>query len=586
MVSDCTVADCGTVVQYLRRTARARPDAVSLRWRDGSGGYDEWTWAEYAERACRVARGLAGIGVRRGERVVLMLDNEPAFHLADTASMLAGCTPVSVYNSAAPNQIAYVADHCGASTAVVSVRYLPAFLRARKEMSTLRRLVVVGDGGDRPLDAIAFDQLLAAEPIDLDDAVRRVTPDDLATLVYTSGTTGRPKGVMIRHRNICASLDNWLGALGSEMTGWRLISYMPMAHIAERTLFSHYMHLREGTEVTTCDQLALFDDYLLDVRPDFAYLPPRLLEKMRSSIFAGLDEAERTELDVLLEASCTDPGHPLLERIRVRLGLDRCRVLLTGAAPISPDVFAFFVALGLPLSECYGMTECCGGATWSPGDPRPGTVGRALPGVEIRLADEDAGTNGAGEVLLRGRNVVTGYLDNPEANAELFDDDGWLRTGDVGVFDDDGYLRIVDRKKDIIITAGGLNVSPVSVENELKAHRLVAAACVAGDGRRYLVALLVLDVAEAAGWATANGHPVTDADELARLPSLRAELERWVGQVNEKFARPEQVKRFHLVTGEWGTETGELTPTLKLRRRAVLDKYAREIDQLYAPSSE
>ncbi|HEY1974043.1 MAG TPA: AMP-dependent synthetase/ligase [Pseudonocardia sp.] len=580
-----------TLPRYLRRTVENRPGAVALRWRDGAGGYASWSWTRYAELSCRVAAGLRAAGVRPGDRVVLLIGNEPAFHLADTGAMLVGATPVSVYNTAAASQIVFVANHCGASVAVVAARFLETFRRVQGSIPTLRRVIVVSDANgsvDAVAGAVPFDELLSADPLDFDAAVERVDPEDLATLVYTSGTTGAPKGVMIRHRNVCASLESWTRALGTSMTGWRFISYMPMAHIAERALFSHYMHLREGTEVSTCPDVALFSDYLLDVRPDFAYLPPRLLEKMRSSVYSRYASgAARTELDAELDTALraslggANTDSPILDAVRTDLGLEQCRVLLTGAAPIPVAVFDFFLALGLPLSECYGMSECTGGASWSPRAPKAGTVGRAVPGVDIRLAPD-------GEILLNGANVVSGYLDNPAATAAAFTEDGWLRTGDIGSFDDEGYLRIIDRKKDLIITSGGHNVSPVSLENRLKAHPLLSNACVVGDRRRYVAALLVLDLNAALRWmrevdgTEAGTEAGTEVSDLSAHPGLLAELERWVSEVNADFARPEQIKRFRLLAADWTSDGGELTPTMKLRRQVVADRYAEEIEALYA----
>jgi long-chain acyl-CoA synthetase len=580
-----------TIAAHFLRTSTALADRVALRWRSGDQ-FSTWTWAEYVDRACRLAAGLRAVGLNRGERVLLMLRNQPEFHIADLGAVLAGATPVSAYNSLAPGQIEYLANDCVATIAVVGVEFLDRFAAALPGLPLLRHVVVVGD---RPAfvgtrTASSFEDLLGHEPLDLKLAAAQVGPDDLATVIYTSGTTGHPKGVMVRHRNVCASLENWLGAMGTSMEGWRVISYLPMAHVAERTLFSHYMHVVEGSEVTTCPDPAQFGEYLTTVRPDFAYCPPRLLEKMHEGIWADLagDDAGRSALSETLEmgrkmlslrGSGAEPDVALAEAwkraeceviapIRARLGLDRCRILLTGAAPISAEIFEFYFALGLPLSECYGLSECTGGATWTPAAPRPGTVGKALPGVELRLLED-------GEILLRGRNVVSGYLNKPKATAETFDADGWLHTGDVGVLDEDGYLKIVDRKKDLIITSGGQNIAPSALEGALKGMPLISQACVIGDGRRYVAALIVLD--------TVVAKTVASSPDLAADPAVLAAVQYEVDEVNAHFARVEQIKRFHLLTEEWLPGSDELTPTMKLRRREIHRKYAHVIDSLYGP---
>jgi long-chain acyl-CoA synthetase len=578
-----------TVAAHFLRTSTNLADRVALRWRSGDE-FSEWTWAEYADRACRVAAGLRGVGLNRGERVLLMLRNQPEFHIADMGTVLAGGTPVSAYSSLAPGQIAYLANDCGATVAVITAEFLDRFTAALPDLPLLRHVVVVGDTADfvGNRTASSLEDLLGHEPLDLKLAAAHVGPDDLATVIYTSGTTGHPKGVMVRHRNVCASLENWLGAMGTSMQGWRVISYLPMAHVAERTLFSHYMHVVEGSEVTTCPDPVQFGEYLTVVRPDFAYCPPRLLEKMHEGIWAGLagDHAGQSALTETLElgrkllalrVAGSEPDEALVEAwkrsedkviapIRDRLGLDRCRILLTGAAPISPEIFEFYSVLGLPLSECYGLSECTGGATWTPTAPRAGTVGKALPGVELRLLED-------GEILLRGANVVSGYLNKPEATAETFDADGWLHTGDVGVLDDGGYLKIVDRKKDLIITSGGQNIAPSALEGALKGMSLISQACVVGDGRRYVAALIVLDTIAAK--AVANGV------DLATDEAVLAAVQREVDEVNAQFARVEQIKRFHVLTEEWLPGSDELTPTMKLRRREIHTKYAALIDSLY-----
>jgi len=556
------------------KTANRRADLTALRWRTADGGWGELTWREYAEQAARVAGGLTALGVQRGERVVLMLRNRPEFHVADMAVLLTGATPISIYNSSSPDQIQYLASHSDAVVAVVEdVDFLERFLKVRPELAGLRNVVVLEDpDGLAPEDVVRFDSLLAADPVDLEAAASAVKPDDLATVIYTSGTTGPPKGVMLSHFNIIWTTESTRRAIGVPVEGFRLVSYLPMAHVAER-MVTHYFHVLDGTEVTSCPDPGQLAPYLRDVRPNYFFAVPRVWEKLYAGVHAALaaDPAKQTAVEQAMEAGAVDALAP----VRAQIGLDDCRVAFSGAAPIPLEVFMFFLKLGLPMSEIYGMSESCGPMTWEPFDVHPGTVGPPIPGCEVKLLDD-------GEVCCRGGNVFQGYLKDPEKTAEVLDEDGWLHSGDIGEFDEDGYLKIVDRKKELIITAGGKNISPANIEAALKAFPLIGQACVIGDMRPYVSALLVLDPEVAPAWAKSRGVDATTMADLARHPDVLAEVERAVAEANARFNRVEQVKRFTVLTEEWLPDSEELTPTMKLKRRGVLTKYADEIDQLYA----
>jgi long-chain acyl-CoA synthetase len=563
-----------TIAGEFAKTATRRADLTALRWRTPDGGWGEWTWRDYAERAARVAGGLAALGVQRGERVVLMLRNRPDFHVIDMGVLLAGATPISIYNSSAPDQIQYLASHSDAVVAIVEdVDFLERFLKVRGEVPTLRNVVILEDpDGVAPDDVVRFDSLLETDAVDLEAAAAAVKPGDLATVIYTSGTTGPPKGVMLSHFNVCWTTESTRRAIGFSVEGFRLVSYLPMAHVAER-MVTHYFHVLDGTEVTSCPDPAQLAGYLRDVRPNYFFAVPRVWEKLYAGVHAALaaDPEKRAGVEKAMEVGAVDALAPL----RAQIGLDDCKVAFSGAAPIPLEVFMFFLKLGLPMSEIYGMSESCGPMTWEPFNVHPGTVGPPIPGCEVKLLED-------GEVCCRGGNVFQGYLKDPEKTAEILDGEGWLHSGDIGVFDDGGYVKIVDRKKELIITAGGKNISPANIEAALKAFPLVGQACVVGDMRPYVVALVVLDPEVAPAWAKAQGVEAPTLADLARHPDVRAEVERIVAEANKHFNQVEQVKRFTVLTEEWLPDSEELTPTMKLKRRGVHTKYAEEIEALYS----
>ncbi len=562
-----------TVTSRFLATVRARPDGVALRWKDGDG-WSAWTFDEYASRACRLASGLAGLGVERGDRVVLMMRNRPDFHVADMAVMLCGGTPISIYNSSAPEQVQYLAGHCHAKVALVEdIGYLERVLKVRSELPALTEVAVIDDpDGLAPDDVRTWEALLQKDPVDFDTAAKVAQPDDLATVIYTSGTTGPPKGVMLDHTNIVWTIESLRMTLAHVATeGRRMVSYLPMAHIAER-MTSHYQGAALGYEVTTCPEGGQVASYLPQVRPEIFFAVPRVWEKVHAGVQAvvAADSAQKQAF----EAALASGDDAVLRPVRELLGLDQVVAAISGAAPVPIEVLKFFRALGVPLAEIYGMSESSGPMTFDAIEVRPGTVGRAIPGCEVRLADD-------GEVVCRGGNVFRGYLDDPKKTADALDDDGWLHSGDIGTFDDDGYLKIVDRKKELIITAGGKNISPANLEAALKAFPLIGQGCVIGDQRPFVTALLVLDPEVAPAWAKQHGIAAGSLLELAEHPDVIAEVDRCVTEANARFSQVEQVKKFKLLGEEWLPDSEELTPTMKLKRRGVHAKHAHEIDALY-----
>jgi long-chain acyl-CoA synthetase len=574
-------------------TVRARPDSVALRSKEGDA-YQTLSYVDYADRATRVAAAFADLGVGHGTRVVMLMRNRPEFHIADIGALLVGATPISIYNSSSAEQISFLAGHCRAEVAVVEAgEFLDRLLSVRDSLPDLRHIVVL-DGA--PEGTVAWEELLTADPVDLESAAHVAAPDDLVTVIYTSGTTGEPKGVMLDHANIVWTIESLRLALPFSSEGFRLVSYLPMAHIAERVT-THYGGVVNGYEVTTCPDLHYLASYLGEARPELLFGVPRTYEKIHSGIRAVLaadpvknEEFDRAlavglEVDAVrvrgdavapeLERAFQDADTSLLGPVRQLLGLDALRIAVTAAAPIPVEILQFFRALGMPLSEMYGLSESSGPATWEAQHVRLGTVGRPIPGVELRLADD-------GEVIMRGGNVFRGYLDDAPQTAAVLDADGWLHTGDIGERDGDGYVRIVDRKKELIITAGGKNISPANLEAALKAQPLIGQAAAIGDGQLYVVALLVLDPDVAPVWAAQHGVTASSLPELASDPEVLAEIGREVDMVNQRFSHSEQIRRFALLGEDWLPDSEELTPTMKLKRRGIAAKYADEIAALYS----
>jgi len=585
-----------TVVTRFRDTVRAHPDRVALRWRDGDL-WHELTWAEYADRACRLAAALDALGVVRGERVVMMMRNRHEFHIADMAVILVGATPVSIYNSSAPEQVQYLASHCGAVVAIVEdIDYLERVLKVRNEIPTLQRLAIIDDDGRAPDDVLRWDALLETAPVDLDTAAEIAQPDDLATIIYTSGTTGPPKGVMLDHANVVWTVESILGCwVDRDPRFSRMVSYLPMAHIAER-MVSYYQGIVGVFEVTTCPEASQLGSYLAEVRPQIMFGVPRIWEKLHAGVLAlaRANPDQQAMLDAALPVGARaaeyrargedlpvdlaaeyEQARPVLAYVQDLLGIDQVVSGISGAAPIPQEVLLFFRALGIDMSEIYGLSETSGPMTWTPFRVHVGTVGPPIPGCEVKLADD-------GEVLSRGGNIFRGYLNDAERTAEVLDADGWFLSGDIGEFDADGYLKIVDRKKELIITAGGKNISPANLEAALKSFPLVGQACVIGDNRPFVSALLVLDPEVAPAWAAHHGIEVKTLTELATDERVLDEIGSNVDAANQRFSRVEQIKRFVVLGEEWMPDSEELTPTMKLKRRGVHTKYAEQIESMYA----
>ncbi len=580
------MAELRNVLDGLVRHVDEHPDAIAFRTIDG----ETWTWRQYADRAAAFAGGLAAMGVKRGDRVVVMLRNRLEFHVADVGALLLGATAISIYNSSSPEQISYLVTHCKAVVVITEEGdFLDRILAA--DTPTLQFLVVVGSA---PSGCISYDEVAAGPPVDVRAAADATDPSALLTVIYTSGTTGSPKGVMLDHTNLLAAYKGLIHFMepDEDPLQTRLVSYLPMAHIAERNV-SHYNHLLHGGVVTPCPDITQLSSYLLAVRPTQLFGPPRVWEKLTAGIQAAVAarpaedqarfadalavgrqvqslRARGEEMPAELAATWEFVQDVAFRPLRAVVGLDDCATAFSGAAPIPPEVIDFLRDIGIEMSEIYGMSENTGGMTWEPRLVKSGRVGRAYPETEVITAPD-------GEVLCRGAIVFKGYLDDPDRTREALDEDGWLHTGDIGEFDEDGYLKIVDRKKELIITAGGKNVSPANIEAGLKTIPLVGQAMTIGDGRAYLVALLTIDPDTAS-----VQHPGRSLADLAADPGVLAEMAAAVADVNSRLSNVEHIRRFVLLGEEWLPDTELLTPTMKLKRRGVLATYANRIEEMYA----
>src|SRR5215211_5822196 len=563
-----------TVAEAFQATAAAHPDRTALRTK---GDELSMTWQELAGKVRATAAGLAGLGLERGDTMAIMLTNRPEFHWFDAAALHLGATPFSLYNTYTTEQIQYQVKDAGARI-IVTER---AFKDRVEPLEGLSHVLVVDYEDAEPVENHAPDGF------DFDAAWRAVEPDDLLTLIYTSGTTGPPKGVQLTHANLVAGIRGFDQVIRFPDEG-RVVSWLPMAHIAERAC-SHYLPLFVGFSTTCCPDPRQVVAYLPEVRPSWFFAVPRIWEKLKAAIEAGIEaeqdaakkQATQWALDVgLRKVRAEQAGEPVgqelaaehakadelvLSKIRAHLGLDDVESVNVGAAPTPREVIEFFHAIGIPVAELWGMSETTGyGACNPPERIEIGTVGTPAPGAEIRLADD-------GEALNRGPCSMAGHRNQPDKTREPTDDHGWLHTGDIGELDEDGYLRMLDRKKELIISAGGKNMSPANIEAKVKASSPVIGQAIAvGDGRPYNVGLITLDPDVAPAFEREHGRE-----------ALEAEVERGVEAANEQLGRVEQIKKYKLLEDDWQPGGDELTPTMKLKRRPIHEKYSGEIEELY-----
>lgn len=584
-----------SLAEAFQATAQHDPNGVALR---SIGGSVSITWGEYAERVRAIATGLAAFGIGRGDTVALMMTNRPEFHLVDTAAYHLGATPFSVYNTSSPEQIAFVLGSAKPRIVICEEQFLPA-LRKAAEGSSVEHLVCI-DGSPDGASTLADLERSDAAGFDFEAAWRSVGPGDTLTLIYTSGTTGDPKGVQITHANMLAELEATNAVMRARF-GDAVLSFLPSAHIADR-YGSHYLNAYVGVQVTSVAERTQVLPAMVDARPTLFGAVPQMWTKVRAGIEAMIaaepDEAKRAAIQqaievgkkyVLakqagdvppqLEVTYRDLDGQVFSAIRAKLGLDRARFVQSGAAPIPQDTLVFFNALGIPLVDAWGMSELSCFATMTPeGQWKMGTIGKPLPGVEIATAED-------GELLVRGPIVMKGYLGRADLTAETLDADGWLHTGDIGSVDEDGYVRIVDRKKELIINAYGKNMSPANIEKAAKSgSALIGQVVTIGDDRSYNVGLVVLDQDAAAQYAVARKLPV-DPEVLAHDEQVRAIVAKSIEEGNAMLSRVEQIKKFAILPTFWEPGSDVLTHTMKLRRKPIAERYAAEIEALYADDS-
>ncbi|MFJ4316762.1 AMP-dependent synthetase/ligase [Streptomyces lavendulae] len=597
-----------TLPALLVRNAAEHGELPALSWREGDAA--DWrtlTWSEVRHEVAVLAAGYAALGVERGEHVLMMMGNRPEHWLSDLALVHLGAVPVTVYGTSAPEQIAHIARHSRARLAVVEgarelARWEPLLQDPEVPLGRLVVAEAAEAGPHRTYASVRSDGVRLHRADAFEKGWRESRPEDPLTVVYTSGTTGDPKGVRLTHRNILLQsvrLDRHTDLPEHA----EHLCYLPFAHIAERILGIYLPLLRAAHVRLVADPTAVAAA-VRERHPVQFFGVPRVWEKLAAAVkavIAGLPEEQQRaiegagalartraghrergeEVPAALEASYAEAKERVLDPLLRRAGLDRLEWTASATAPMPIDVVRFWAGWGITIMDAWGLTETSGVCTVNSRDAfRLGSVGRPIEGLELRIAED-------GEILTRGATVFDGYL-RPDGTVEsAHDAEGWFPTGDVGRLDADGFLWLTDRKKELIITSTGKNVSPALVENTVKEHPLIGQALVHGDGRSYLVALLVLDPELAPAWAAARGIGTASLAELAGHPTVLEETARAVAAANARLNRTEQIKRYRLLAEEWGPQTGELTPSLKLRRRVVREKYGPLIEELYeAPRQE
>jgi long-chain acyl-CoA synthetase len=581
--------------------ARAFGDRVAMR-RKCFGLWEEISWRDYERSVRAVATALVGLGVKPGEPVALISENRPEWLMTDLGILSAGAVTCALYTTSSVEQIAYIVGHSGARVVFVEgEEQLDKLLEVRRE-HPLERIVVFDDKGMRRFADVGverFDAFMArgleAEH-GLDARLAAVKPDDLAILVYTSGTTGPPKGVMLSHANIvwaCRAIAELVAPQPDD----ELLSFLPLCHIAER-IITVFQQVMNGSIVSFAENLDTVAENLAEVRPHVFFAVPRIWEKLMNAVELRMQDASWSKQSAYtwalglgramnsyrhrhsdapaglrLSHALADAG--VLLPLRHKLGLDRVRYAISGAAPISGEVIEYFQALGVPLVEGYGQTESTAIiALEPPGFGKPGAVGQPVPGLELRIADD-------GEILAKSPGVMLGYYRDPDATSATIDEDGWLHTGDVGVVDASGRLMITDRKKDLIITAGGKNIAPQYIESKLRLSAYVHDAVVIGERRKFVTALIVLDEDNLVQWAQESRVQFGSYAELARSPEVHKLVAEEVRKTNDSLTHVEAVKKFRILERRLDRDEGELTPTLKVRRKIIEQKYAPLIEEMY-----
>jgi long-chain acyl-CoA synthetase len=614
-----------TIIERFQEWVRSHPDKVALRYKKDDSWHDI-TWREYGGSVKQVGKALQALGFKAGDKMALLSGNRVEWHLADIGCLSIGGVTAPVYTTNSPEQVAYIVGHSDSKVACVeNTEQLEKVLKMRSDLPELQKVVVIESapgGGVGPTGGadkefvLTWDEFLAlADGVDdkaYEDATAAVKPDDLATFVYTSGTTGPPKAVMLSHANIwwTATHSELHIPIGNAETG-RALSYLPLSHIAER-MISHFLQIYYGTQTWFGGGVPTLIEDLQECKPTYFFAVPRVWEKFYAGVTAKMAAADPddrkvkiakkaievgrrvTELEqeaVARGGKMTDAKVPLglklqhrvldklaLGKVRAAFGLEECSLALSAAAPLASEMIWFFHSVGIKITEGYGQSEDNGPTTWNPPDAvLIGTVGTAFPELDVKRAED-------GEILVRGGNVMMGYYKNEEATSETIDSDGWLHSGDIGEFNEHGYLKITDRKKDIIITAGGKNVAPQEIENRLKFHALISQVVVIGDRRPFLTALITLDEEKAPEFAQEHGIEGGTAGVAGHDRTLK-EIQVAIDELNSGLAKVEGIKKFRVLERDFLQEENEITPTLKVKRRSIGELYADLIEEMYERES-
>lgn len=597
--------DSNTIPRLFLQRVEEWADRPAMRQKD-FGLWKDITWLEFGESSKRTALGLYDLGLRQGDRVGIISENNPEWLYTDMGTQAAGGVTVGIYTTDSPPQVEYVVGHCGAKFFVAeNEEQLDKILEVRERLPDLEKIIVIDLEGLRHFQdpmVISFEELMnlgkqvdERQPDLFEKLISETRPEDTAFLIYTSGTTGPPKGAMISHNNVLLGMDSFFNVFPGYLTD-EILTFLPLCHIAERGVSGMGL-LMNGYIINFAEDMSTVPQDIREISPTIFFAVPRIWEKFYSGLILQLKDSTRLEQlafkwamnvgrkksDYTLNAR-TPPwsikamfkmmDFLVLKNLKKFVGLERVRFCLSGAAPISPDLLRFYHSLGIDIREVYGQTESTGGATIHyDGDTKFGTVGKPIPGVEVKIADD-------GEILMKGPNVFKGYYRDPEKTAETVKD-GWLHTGDVGRIDEDGHIIITDRKKDIIITAGGKNITPSEIENQLKFSPYINDAVIIGDGRKFLTALIMIDDENVMKYAQEQRIPFTTYASLTKRPEIIKLIEREVEEVNRNFARVETVKRFRLIDIQLTTDDEEITPTMKLKRSFISKKFKEEIDSMY-----
>jgi long-chain acyl-CoA synthetase len=597
--------DVNTVPLLFWRRVREWADRTAMREKE-FGIWRDISWGTYGEKAKYVGLGLVRLGVKKGDRVAVISENNPEWLYSDMGILAVGGVTVGIYPTDSPGQVEYVVGHSGAIFYIAEdEEQLDKILEVRENLSHLEKIIVMDMEGLRHFKdpmVMSFDELLAlgkeedqGDPELFEKLLKGPLPGDLAILIYTSGTTGPPKGAMISHQNILSVME-MQNEVNPGFEDDEILSFLPLCHIAQR-MVSVFNPLQVAFTINFVEELDTVPENIREVSPTVFFAVPRIWEKFYSGLVLRMRDSTRLEklafkwaLDIGRKVSDhrlnqSEPPFYLkllfkladwtvLKNLKKSVGLDRARYLLSGAAPISPDLLKFYHSLGLDMREVYGQTENCGPTSIHyENDVKFGTVGRALPRAQIKIAED-------GEILLKGPHIFMGYYNDPEKTAETIVD-GWLYTGDVGEMDEDGHLIISDRKKDIIITSGGKNITPSEIENQLKFSPYINDAVVIGDGRKYLTALIMIDDENVMEYAQENRIPFTTYASLTKAPEVIKLIQKEVDEVNKKFARVETVKKFRLIDIKLTEDDDEITPTMKLKRKFVNERFKDAIESMY-----